>query len=89
MEPFDQRDLFFGARAKANVVAFAQVARFSLVDNGISSAQLTITPLGHSPRLGKTNTYTGNGGAGSSISPRSLRAAAPSENKTRLSCWEG
>lgn len=88
MEPFDRRDLFIGARAKATVAAFAEVARFSLVDNGISSAQLTITPLGHSPRVGTTNTYRGNGCKGSSISRSGLRAAAPSENKSRLSGWE-
>lgn len=87
MELFDRRDLFHGARAKAAVDAFAEVAPFSLVNSGITSAQLAVTPRGHSPLLGKTNTYTGCGATGLLISCRSLRVSAPSGNKALLSHW--
>ncbi len=87
MELFERRDLFHVARAKATVDAFAEVAPLSLVDNETSSAQRTITPLGHSPLLGKTLTYTRNGTTGLLISFRSLRASVTFENKVLLSHW--
>lgn len=87
MELFEIRDSFHGARAKATVDALAEVAPLSLIDNETSSAQRTITPLGHTPLLGETNTYGGHGATGLLISFRYLRALVPSENKVLLSHW--